>query len=128
MIGVKSFKELEETNTIQLPDQKLKVIKSAAIYGNNASGKSNFLDALGFMRTFVRTSFKDALEEEPTSRIEYKKFLLREGNEDRPSFFEITFISNKTKYRYGFEVDDGIVISEWLFHTTSKETLSLIHI
>lgn len=122
MVGVKSFKELEENNVFQLPEHKVKITKSAAIYGNNASGKSNFLDALGFMRTFVRFSFKDALEEDSASRIEYKKFLLKEGNENKPSFFEIVFIANKIKYRYGFEIDHGKVISEWLFHTTSKET------
>jgi uncharacterized protein len=122
MVGVKSFKELEESNVFQLPDHKIKVLKAAAIYGNNASGKSNFLDALGFMITFVKTSFKDALDENSYLRIEYKKFLLKEGNEKKPSFFEIIFIANEIKYRYGFEIDSGKVISEWLFHTTSKET------
>ena len=122
MVGVKSFKEHEETNTFCL-DDKYKILKSAAIYGNNASGKSNFIDAVGFMKTFVQFSFRDALSDGNEERkIPYQKFELSTETEDKPSFFEMVFTINGKKYRYGFEITEDEVLSEWLFHTTSKET------
>ncbi len=122
MVGVKSFKEHEETNTFIL-DDKHKVLKSAAIYGNNASGKSNFIDAIGFMRLFVQFSFRDALsDEEEKRKIPYERFKLSTETDNEPSFFEMIFTINGKKYRYGFEITEDEVISEWLFHTTSKET------
>ena len=54
MVAAKSFKEHKETNIIPI-DKKLNLLKSAVIYGNNASGKSNLLEAIGFMK---RDSFK----------------------------------------------------------------------
>lgn len=122
MVGVKSFKEHEETNTFIL-DDKHKILKSAAIYGNNASGKSNFIDAIGFMRLFVQFSFRDALsDEEEKRKIPYERFKLSTETDNEPSFFEMIFTINGKKYRYGFEITEDEVISEWLFHTTSKET------
>ena len=122
MVGVKSFKEHENTNTFIL-DDKHKILKSAAIYGNNASGKSNFIDAIGFMRLFVQFSFRDALSDEKEKRkIPYERFKLSTETDDEPSFFEMIFTINDRKYRYGFEITEEEVISEWLFHTTSKET------
>ena len=120
MIGVKSFKELEDTNTFRVSD-KLKLLKSAVIYGNNASGKSNLIKAFGFMRGLVINSFRDALLEENDKKIPLTKFLLNTESEKTPSEFEVVFIFNNTKYRYGFEVEKDKVVSEWLFHTTSKE-------
>ena len=122
MVGVKSFKEHEETNTFIL-DDKHKILKSAAIYGNNASGKSNFIDAIGFMRLFVQFSFRDALSDEEEKRtIPYERFKLSTETDNEPSFFEMIFTINGKKYRYGFEITEDEVISEWLFHTTLKET------
>lgn len=122
MIGVKSFKEFEETHTIKV-DSELKVLKSSAIYGNNASGKSNFLYALSFLKYNVINSFRDALTDNGEKKSPLEKFKLNSDTENLPSFFEIVFIHNNRKYRYGFEIDYDIIVSEWLFHTTTKEVL-----
>lgn len=121
MVGVKSFKEHDGTNTFPL-DSKYKILKSAAIYGNNASGKSNLIDAISFMRGFVKHSFRDALLDEQNSKIPLMEFLLSTETEGKPSLFEIIFTTNGKKYRYGFEATDQKILSEWLFHTTTKET------
>lgn len=120
MIGAKSFKELEKTNTFKVND-KLKLLKSAVIYGNNGSGKSNLIKAIGFMRSLVVNSFRDALLEENDKKIPLTKFLLNTESDKMPSEFETTFIHENIKYRYGFEIEQEKVVSEWLFHTTSKE-------
>ena len=118
MVAVKSFKEHLDTHTFQA--DKLRLLKSAAVYGNNASGKSNLLDAMSFMKAAVVNSFRDALTEKDQT-FPLEKFALNTKSEEEPCFFEVSFIQNGTKYRYGFEMDYDHISSEWLFHTTSKE-------
>ncbi|MBP0905855.1 ATP/GTP-binding protein [Mariniflexile gromovii] len=120
MVKAKSFKEHNESHTFQI-DSKLSLLKSAIIYGNNASGKSNLLEAMGFMKGTVINSFRDALMENNERKFPLEKFILNSKTENESSYFEIVFINNNIKYRYGFEIDDNKIIAEWLFHTTSKE-------
>lgn len=120
MVKAKSFKEHNETHTFQI-DSKLSLLKSAIIYGNNASGKSNLLEAMGFMKGTVINSFRDALMDNNERKFPLEKFILSSKSESESSYFEIVFINNNVKYRYGFEIDDNKIIAEWLFHTTSKE-------
>ncbi len=120
MVGMRSFKEHEPDNVIEF-DSKLKILKSATIYGNNGSGKSNFIKSIDFMKGLVLNSFRDALIEDNNKKISVKKFLLNSECETMPSYFELSFIIGKVIYRYGFELDQEIVRKEWLYHTTSKE-------
>ncbi|MBL0336734.1 MAG: ATP-binding protein [Chitinophagaceae bacterium] len=91
------------------------------LYGNNASGKSNFLEAMSFMKATVINSFRDALIENSDKKFPLEKFVLNTKTEKESSFFEISFIQSGVKYRYGFEIDYNVVVAEWLYHTTSKE-------
>lgn len=120
MVTAKSFKEHKE-NTILNIDNGFSLTKSAIIYGNNASGKSNLLEAMSFMKSTILNSFRDALLENYERKFPLEKFLLNEKSETEPSFFEILFIYKGIKYRYGFEIDYDKVVAEWLFHTTTKE-------
>lgn len=108
------FNKLDENNVFKIND-KLSLLKSAAVYGANASGKSNFLKAMAFMRWFVLNSSK---ETKVTDLIDVEEFRLSSETEGKPSFFEIVFILDGRIYRYGFEVDKRQVVSEWLFHVT----------
>ncbi|MGI5870332.1 MAG: AAA family ATPase [Kiritimatiellia bacterium] len=110
MIAVPSYKEHLEANTIET--EYLRLLKSAAIYGANASGKSNLIAALKFMRRFVLSSSKDT---QVKDEIPVTPFLLDTGTESAPSHFEIDFIQNGTRYCYGFDVDRKAVRKEWLF-------------
>lgn len=121
MVGMKSFKEHEPDNVIQF-DEKFKILKSAAIYGSNGSGKSNFVKSLAFMKGLILNSFRDTLLEENNTKIPLKKFLLNKECDILPSHFELSFIVDKTIYRYGFEIESEKISKEWLYHTTSKET------
>ncbi|MEH1953977.1 AAA family ATPase [Nostoc sp.] len=112
-------KKLDESNVFEI-DNDLKLLKSAAIYGANASGKSNLATALGFMRWFMINSSK---ETQSTEKIGVERFKLSTETEEKPSFFEIVFLMNGKRYRYGFEATIEKVISEWLFYVPkSKET------
>lgn len=117
MIGVRSFKEHEPENIFNF--DKLKILKTAAIYGNNASGKSNLVSGLKLMKAFVKSSFRDALVKDRNLVIE--NFLLCSKTEKQPTHYELIFIYNKVKYRYGFKIRNSQILKEWLYHTTSKE-------
>lgn len=101
---------LEETNVLIAGRHRLS--RSAIIYGANASGKSNLLTAMAFMRRMVVTSSK---ESQANEQIAVRPFALSTETEGRPSLVEIVFRAGETTYRYGFEADERRVHSEWLF-------------
>jgi hypothetical protein len=111
-------KELDSNNLFSV-DNNIKLLKSATIYGANASGKSNLIKAFGFMRKFVLNSSRESLSTDP---IQVERFRLNTETENEPSFFEVIFYLNEKRYRYGFEVDEQKVHSEWLYHANIKET------
>jgi len=91
---------------------KERLLKSTGIYGKNAAGKSKLINALEFMKAFVITSSKDMQSNE---LINTEPFRLNTATKNAPSFFEIEFLLNDRKYRYGFEVTLEMVKKEWLF-------------
>jgi len=112
--------EHEDDNTIIL-DEKVRLLKSAIIYGANASGKSNLFKAMNFMRHFVLNSSK---ETQATEKIKVKGFRLSAVAPNKPSFFEIIFVNDNVRYKYGFETNSERVEKEWLFFAPKgKEAL-----
>lgn len=103
----------KDNNTF--PVNNRRILKSAAVYGANGSGKTNFVRAIGFMRDLV-------LGESPIRNCAYK---LDRTMKDEPSFFEIIFIKDNIRYRYGFEIDRKSVLSEWLFYVPTTREASL---
>ncbi|CBN56468.1 MULTISPECIES: AAA family ATPase [Kamptonema] len=114
-------KKVDENNVFEVNEQ-LKLLKSAAIYGANASGKSNFVAAIKFMRSFVLNSSKEGQISEP---IDVEPFRLSTQTEKEPSFFEVVFRLEGKIYRYGFEVNIKQVISEWLFYQQKTKEFKL---
>lgn len=104
-----AVKEYVDTNLIHTERHTL--LKGGVIYGANSSGKSNLIKAMSTMRRLVLQAF----ERSSTSELEVTPFLLQLENEDQPSFFEVLFLINDVRYRYGFEVDNDSVKAEWLF-------------
>ena len=92
--------------------RSFQLLTSSVIYGANASGKSNLLKAFKFMKGMVLNSNKVM---QSTDRLPHEPFLLNTETESASSTFEIVFIQNEVKYRYGFEADAKTVFSEWLF-------------
>ena len=106
-------------------EEKYKVLRSAVIYGANSSGKSNFIKALDFMATTIKNSSKL----NSTDKLNIKPFLLNTETENKPSFFEILFLEMNIRYRYGFEIDNEKINSEWLYvlnENTKKEELYFV--
>jgi hypothetical protein len=110
---ISSRNSLLNENNLFAVNANLRLLKSAAIYGANASGKSNLGAAFSFVKNFVRDSSKESQSGE---RIWIEPFRLSDETFDKPSFFEIVFLAEGTSYRYGFEVDHQQIHTEWLFH------------
>ncbi|MCK5059428.1 MAG: ATP-binding protein [Candidatus Aminicenantes bacterium] len=118
-----SDREHLETNTIPVND-KLRLLKSAVLYGANASGKSNLIKAIDFMRDFILSSSKES----STDKIrKVEEFRLSTETDKAPSTFEVTFQLDNIRYRYGFQVDRERVHNEWLYYVpTIREALLFI--
>ena len=109
------MKEHLETNTFKASD-KMRLLKSAGIYGANGSGKSNLVKALWAMLTFITAPF-----DEKKKFSEYvEPFKANIATRDKATFFQIVFIADDKKYRYGFEYKQGKILAEWLFGTANK--------
>ncbi len=108
-----SISDTPHSNIINRGNNKL--LSTAVIYGANSSGKSNIIKAMLQMKSIVLTSVK--LNDNET--LDYEPFLYTtEKNE--PSMFEVTFIHEEKKYRYGFEITSNKIIEEWLYSTSLK--------
>lgn len=106
------FKEKGEQNCFDTAIKGLpELLRSAVIYGPNASGKSNLISALAFMKSMVRSSAKNMQEGE---ELAVKPFLLDQASKDKESEFEIIFIEEAVRYQYGFALNKERVVREWL--------------
>jgi AAA15 family ATPase/GTPase len=114
----------EKENIIQQNDFNLRLLKSSVIFGANASGKSKLIESLMFMKQFVIRSSKESQKGEP---IEVEPFKLQTDSEKDSSEFEVIFIYKKEMFRYGFEVTNEKVISEWLYHRPKTKEVEIYY-
>jgi len=100
------------------------ILKSAVIYGANASGKSNLIKAMQFMRHFVLNS---AIGEQSEAEIDVDHFKLAIEATRSPSRFEVIFVHEEIYYRYGFKLDNSRIHQEWLYYApvTSVQEICL---
>lgn len=87
------------------------LLKSAAIYGANAAGKSNIIKAISTMRKIVVESAKGQLGD----KLPVTPFMFDPETPKQPSEFEIIFIQDNVRYQYGFSATEERIWSEWLF-------------
>ena len=127
----KNFKSFRDEASLDLSAAKMtefsdrvvsegndKILPMAAIYGANASGKSNIYNAFEYMADYVVESFKYGDEEEKFEEYRPTPFLFDSVSNDAESSFEVYFTipgdkAEKT-YHYGFCVDRHGVTEEWL--------------
>lgn len=89
----------------------VKVLKLGLIYGANASGKTNLLKSLEFLRKFILKQKRDKTE--PTGVIPFK---FDDSYSEKPSRFELAFYLNQIKYVYTVLLNDERVIEENLIY------------
>lgn len=115
-----AMSEHEDTHVFQANEKTL-LLKSVGVYGANGSGKSNLIKALIAMLNFIKYSFKD---EEFGAKV-METFMLDDEYLDKDIFFQIIFINDGKKYRYGFTYRNNKINSEWLFADIRKNEVKL---
>jgi hypothetical protein len=115
-----SFKEENTLNMLATTDRQHKqhllpnkekkpLLRAAALYGANGSGKSNLFKAMSFAQNFILEGTR------PNQRIDVTPFKLDQSCWQAPSRFEFIINYQETIYTYGFVVDEKEVKEEWLF-------------
>jgi predicted ATPase len=94
----------------RIPGHAESLLPVAALYGANASGKSNVLIALAFMREAVILSHRSWLPDGGVPRDPFAWGPKR----NEPSLFEVTLLSQGVRYQYGFSASDECFLEEWL--------------
>lgn len=136
--SVSNFKSIREQQTLRLtpvkaykehPDnlfstggQPSELLRTVAIYGANAAGKTSLLDAMNFMEQFILNNSK-MNEGEETDTIPFK---LDNTSYLEPSTFEVVFIDKGARYQYGFAVNQKAVLNEWLYVTPKNSVQTWI--
>jgi len=93
-------------------NRRLKVVKCEALFGSNASGKSNFIEAIRFVKEMVEDGFPRGFTN--------KYYRLKEQNRLKPSTFELELVCNGKRFCYGFSavLNQGSIEKEWLYENT----------
>ncbi len=116
LVASKALKEKDlENNAFEagIGDDGLpRLLRSAAVYGPNAAGKSTLVSALSFMRKWVNTSAQKAQVGEPIKDVQ--PFRLSADSRRQDSEFEIHFIEAGVRYQYGFSLNTERITAEWL--------------
>lgn len=117
LTAINAYKE-HECNLID-NGTKEKYIKVAAIYGANASGKSNLYLAMTYLQSIVSESMNNVKDGEQTTISQYYvPFSFEEEKEN--SEFEIIEIVDDFEYKYGFEYNADAIVAEWLYRKNLK--------
>lgn len=113
----KEFAENTVTVSKELLPGNEGILKTAIIFGANASGKSNLIKAIDYMKRAVLLSGSavDIIRMNDT-------FAFREGADRLDSHYEVEFIENGSYYRYGFVLRERKVVKEWLFRRAERLT------
>lgn len=100
-----------------VPGHSEGILTVAGIYGANASGKSNVLAALSFMSDAVVRShrFWPPDEGEPRDPFVPREPFAWGPKRNEHSLFEVTFLLNRVRYQYGFQMSDERFLEEWLY-------------
>lgn len=132
---VSNYRSIGEEQTISLipaPGQKdheqniifkgrYNALNAISLYGANASGKSNILNAMSLLDKIIHISARTS----STTKLPFDPFLLREGWSNKPTTFEILFVIDEKRYRYGFDFNATEIQREWLFRKTTSREVNL---
>jgi len=111
-------KKLAE-NYVTLDNEK--ILKTAAVYGPNASGKTNLFSMLSQITTMLRQSnYVDINAPLPLVPFKFDNKI-----KNNPSSFEIKFIKNGIKYIYGFSADKKNIYEEYLYYYPNNKVAKI---
>lgn len=101
LVAVSGLKEQEQhlSKNLVSASEDLNVLRSAVVYGANASGKSNLLQAIEFFIDSITLS-------PPTGSAvgSYNPFVLNQKSPGEPTLLEAVFVIDKVVYRHGYAI------------------------
>ncbi len=112
MTSINAYKE-HANNLIDI-NEKDRILRVAAIYGANASGKSNLYKAIRSFQIIIAESLNNVDDSNTQVITKYYKPFSFNKNKDNTEF-EIIMIYDKVEYKYGFEYNKEHIVSEWLY-------------
>lgn len=130
----KNFKSFKDENCLDMEATSLKeheynvakidngeYLKVSAIYGANASGKTNVLQAFDYMKNRILVS-DDSKKNSPIDEEKIYSFMINE----EPIALEVEILAKNNKiYKYGFELLKDNIISEWLYEKRVNKFYSI---
>lgn len=122
LVNHRSIAEEQELLLMPAWQTDKSVVPVTAIYGANASGKSNVISGLVFMRSAVLRSFAEWEVDEGVPR---KPFRLSAKSRAQPSVYVAELVIDGVPYTYGFSIDDTEVVEEWLYSYPEKRRRTL---
>lgn len=117
---IPALKQKEHQQNI-ITKGRYQALNAISLYGPNGGGKSNILRSMSLLDKLVHVSARTS----STTHLPYDPFLLREGWEKKPTSFEISFIIEESRYRYGLEFTATEVEKEWLFRKAAGREVIL---
>jgi AAA15 family ATPase/GTPase len=113
--------ELADTHVVSTNVKSVpRTLRSAVVYGPNASGKSTLLFALYYMRSVIAES---ASIIQPGQTYNVQPFKLNPKSAHEPTEFEVTFVMDGVRHQYAFGMTAQRIVSESLLvYRTSKPT------
>ena len=112
--------EVRNETIPRLKSNDSKLVPFLSLYGANASGKSNFVDALSFARDMVVEGVRTK------STIPIVRFLLDKESMKRPSTFKFEMLVNETVYGYEFTVSEREILHEKLTDLTDYDNEKIL--
>lgn len=107
---------------IEVPNSKLFAVPAAVLYGPNASGKSNLVSAIRYMRSIVVHSHATAM---PDTLLPFMPFGLDASFQNVPTKFHLDFVLDGVRYSYGFAFGEDEIFEESLFAFPSSRAQML---
>ena len=112
----------EDTQVVEV-EPGVRLLRFVALYGANASGKSNFLKVFDFLSLFWHNSLKKIGD-----KIDgVTPFLFDKETPKQPSEFEIVFYFKSIKYLYSLQLTQNEIISERLYYYKNKKQISVFN-
>ena len=105
-------------NIININESNERVLKTTALYGANASGKTNLIKAFSVAIMMIRLSNN----RQPGEKLlQMEQFAFDENTKKEPCEFEFIFYTNNNKYVYGFKADKNKIHEEYLYQYFSAK-------
>ncbi|WP_434743148.1 AAA family ATPase [Micromonospora sp. SH-82] len=111
----RSFRDEQQLNLTPAyrDDEDARAVRVVGVFGANASGKSNCLHALSFMRRFVIFSDREV---EPGLGVPREPYRMTPDSLDASSHYVVDIELGGVRHTYGFTLDNDGVLNEWLYH------------